>query len=138
MRKAVLLLLVMFGVFVSGNSYAKAKKSDSEGGSAEYVKMDPLVLPILNDDGVYQILNLVLVIEVGGINDADKVKAKKIRLNDAYIQNMYGMLNEYDAIRNGIIQVSVIKDRLGVITDEVMNGEVHTEILLQVVQQRPI
>ncbi len=135
MRKIALLISVIAGFFVAGDAYAKEKES---GGASEYVKMDPLVLPILDNDGVYQILNLVIVIEVGGINDADKVKAKKIRLNDAYIQNMYGMLNEYDAIRHGIIQVGVIKDRLNIITSEMMGDDVHTEVLLQVVQQRPI
>ncbi len=141
MRKAILLLAIIAGLSITNGSAAnaaKSKKADKDGGSVEYVKMNPLVLPIIDNDGLYQILNLVVVIEVGGINDADKVKAKKIRLNDAYIQNMYGMLNEYEALKHGIIQVSVIKERLGYITDEVMEGEVETEVLLQVVEQRPL
>ncbi len=140
MYKAFLILSVIISsFFITSDSYAaKKEKSDKGGQSVEYVKMDPLVLPIIDNDGVYQILNLVVVIEVDSISAADKVKEKKIRLNDAYIQNMYGMLNEYDAIRHGIVRVDVIKERLGAITDDVMEGEVDTEILLQVVEQRPI
>ncbi len=139
MRKFVLSLAIIAGFFIAGDAYAaKKEKSDKDGGSIEYVQMNPLVLPIIDNDGLYQVLNLVVTIEVGGAGDADKVKAKKIRLNDAYIQNMYGMLNEYDAIRHGIIQVNVIKDRLNSITDDIMDGEVETELLLQLVEQRPL
>ncbi len=41
---------------------------------------------------------MVVTIGVGGVSDADKVKAMKPRLNDAYIQDMYGMLNKHAAL----------------------------------------
>ncbi len=139
MRIFTLLLSIIVCSFAAGSAYAAASSEKSAGGTMEYVKLDPLILPILDNDGVYQILNLVVVIEVGGVMDADKVKAKKLRLKDAYIQDMYGTLNEHAAMKGGIVQVDIIKERLNEITDHVMeDDDVETEVLLQVVEQRPI
>ena len=139
MRIMILLFTIMAVLFSVDGAYAEASKKPEEGnnGAMEYVKLDPLILPIIDEDGVYQVLSMVVVIEVGGVMDADKVKAKKPRLKDAYIQDMYGVLNEHAAIKNGVVQVSIIKKRLNNITHNIM-GDVETEVLLQVVQQRPI
>ena len=61
------------------------------------------------------------------------------RLTDAYIQDMYGILNKHAALKGGIIQVHMIKQRLNEVTDKVVgDADIHTEVLIQVVQQRPI
>ena len=135
MRKLILLAAIIFMGFYAEHANASSESEKSE--ESEYVKLDPLILPVIDEDGVYQVLSLVVFIEVDGITDADKVKAKKPKLKDAYIQDMYGALNESAAIRDGIIQVKIIKKRLNNITHDIM-GDVNTEVLLQVVQQRPI
>ncbi len=138
MRKLILFLAIISSfIFASVTNVYASSSEEKSSGSSEYVKMEPLMLPVIDNDGVYQVLSLVVVIEVGGVSDAEKVKAKKPKLKDAYIQDMYGVLNESAAIRNGILQVKMIKNRLNNITHEIM-GDVDTEVLLQVVQQRPI
>ena len=102
------------------------------------MKLDPLLLPIIDEDGVQQVVSMVVAIEVAGISDADKIKAIRPRLTDAYLQDMYGILNRHAALKGGIIQVQMIKDRLNQVTDKVVDGEIDTEVLIQVVQQRPI
>ncbi len=136
MRKLILFSAIIFSFIAAPSVYASSSEEKSEGAS-EYVKIEPLILPVIDNDGVYQVLSLVVVIEVGGVNDAEKVKAKKPKLKDAYIQDMYGVLNESSAIRNGVVQVKIIKKRLNAITHKIM-GDVETEVLLQVVQQLPI
>ncbi|MGH1377289.1 MAG: hypothetical protein ACRBB3_00545 [Alphaproteobacteria bacterium] len=136
LSKLIFTVLAVFSFI--GATHAASPKEDSEGGSVEYVKLDPLILPVIDQDGVYQVLSLAVVIEVEGVSDADKVKAKKPRLKDAYIQDMYGILNENAALKGGVIQVNMIKNRLNSITDKVMGDKIDTEVLLQVVQQRPI
>ncbi|MBI1301595.1 MAG: flagellar basal body-associated FliL family protein [Alphaproteobacteria bacterium] len=116
---------------------ASEEKKDSNG--IEYVEMEPLILPVIDEDGVYQVLSMVVVIEVNGIYNADKVKAKKPKLKDAYIQDMYGVLNEHAALKGGILQVGIIKKRLNSVTNSVINDkDIETDVLLQVVQQQPI
>ena len=116
--------------------HASEKKTE-EDGSFAYVKLNPLLLPIIDEDGVQQVVSMVVSIEVSS-DDAGKVKLYSPRLTDAYIQNMYGMLNRHAALKGGIVQVRMIKDRLNKITDEVLGSDIDTEVLLQLVQQRPI
>jgi len=137
MRKALTLLsFLACGLIVASPSLAAG--SEKKGSGAEYVKMDPLLLPIIDDDGVQQVVSMVVAIEVGGASDADKVKSIKPRLADAYIQNMYGILNKHAALKGGVIQVKMIKDKLNAVTSKIVGDDIDTEVLLQVVQQRPI
>ncbi|MCL4679519.1 MAG: flagellar basal body-associated FliL family protein [Alphaproteobacteria bacterium] len=109
-----------------------------EKGKSEFVELDPLILPILDNSGVNQVVSLVIAIEVPGPSAKDKVKSMSPKLKDAYIQDMYGMLNEHAAMKGGVVQVAVIKERLNVITKDIMGKDTVKEVLLQVVQQRPI
>ncbi len=137
MRKTLTLLSVLAcGVIVSSPALSAGAEKKSTG--AEYVKMDPLLLPIIDDDGVQQVVSMVVAIEVGGSSDADKIKSIKPRLADAYIQNMYGILNKHAALKGGVIQVKMIKDKLNAVTNKIVGDDIDTEVLLQVVQQRPI
>lgn len=119
-----------------------AKKDDHGdghgGGGNEFVELDPLILPIVDNQGVNQTVSLVVALEVKNSSDAIKVEKMEPKLKDAYIQDMYGVLNEYAALKGGVIQVSKIKKRLNRITDEIMGEDVVQDVLLQVVQQRPI
>ncbi len=133
-------VLAIFSLACTGNADAGGggdKKEDGAGGK-EYVKMQPLMVPVIDNYGVSQVVSLVVSIEVDGVSDADKIKAMKPRLTDAYIQNMYGAMSDTVGMKDGILQVAVIKKRLNEITSDVMGDDMHAEVLLQVVQQRPI
>jgi len=140
MRRLGVLFSVLSCVFMvtmfAPQSHASGKKTERSGRSA-YVKLDPLLLPIIDEDGIQQVVSMVVSIEVEADNAA-KVKQKGPRLTDAYIQNMYGILHRHAALKDGIIQVRIIKDRLNKVTDEVLGHDIDAEVLLQLVQQRPI
>ena len=138
MRRLGLLFSFVFCAFLISATPSSASGKKESSGSAEFVKLDPLLLPIIDEDGVQQVVSMVVAIEVSGLSDADKVKAIRPRLTDAYIQDMYGILNKHAALKGGIIQVRMIKERLNQITHEVVGDDIDTEVLLQVVQQRPI
>lgn len=135
---SILIAVLFFALFFNSSLSFAAEKKEESGSSFEYVKMDPLLLPIIDEDGVQQVVSMVVAIEVGGVSDADKVKAMRPKLTDAYIQDMYGILNKHAALKGGIIQVKMIKERLNSITHKVVGDKIDTEVLLQVVQQRPI
>ena len=139
MRIIIMLTVVILTLFMTQTVQAASeKKEEGAGGAMEHVKMDPLILPVIDQDGLSQVLSVVVVIEVEGVFNADKVKAKSPRLKDAYIQDMYGVLNEHAAMKNGIVQVNIIKERLNTITDDILGDEINADVLLQAVQQRPI
>lgn len=120
-----------------GEDHEVAKKEEKhEDVHYEYVELEPLVLPIVDKKGVSQVVSLVVALEVDG--HGDDVRKMEPRLKDAYIQELYGMLNEHAALKGGVIQVGYIKSKLKDISQEVLpEGGIH-DVLLQVVQQRPM
>lgn len=118
-----------------------AEEGGEEGGHGsepQFVSLDPLMLPIVDNEGVQQVVSIVVALEVSDAADADKVKAKKPKLQDAYIQDLYGVLNVQAALKGGVLQVGEIKERLNKATQKVMGDDIVHDVLLQVVQQRPI
>lgn len=124
-----------------GHKKVEVQEKESEHGEValEFVEIDPLVLPIIDNEGINQVVSIVVSLEVENATNAEKVKKMTPRLKDAYIQDMYGILNKNAALKDGVIQVGTIKERLNKVTDKVMGDkDVVHDVLLQVVQQRPI
>lgn len=114
----------------------KMEKKKSE--TFEFVELAPLILPIIDENGVSQVVSIVITIEVADTKNADKVKKMTPRLTDAYLQDLYGMLNKHAALKGGVIQISAIKARLNKVSEKVVGEGVVQDVLLQVVQQRPV
>lgn len=117
---------------------AEAHKAEGHGSGGDFVELDPLILPIIDESGVTQVVSIVVVIEVPSASAANDVKKFAPRLKDAYIQEMYGILNRHAALQGGVIQVGMLKDRLNAISHRVLGEDKINGVLLQVVQQRPI
>lgn len=116
-----------------------------EGGHGEtaakaptFVRLDPLVVPIMDADGVTQVISMVISLEVKDEEGAKKVEALKPRIKDAFITNMYGLLNQKAALENGVVKIGYVKKRLTDITTKVMGENVVDGVLLQMIQQNPI
>lgn len=123
--------------FIGHAAYAGGGGGAAVGG-AEYVELDPLVLPIVGKNGVSQSVSLVVAIEVAKGGNSQKIRDMSPKLTDAYIQELYGMLNEHAALKGGVLQVGYIKKKLYMISKKVMGEDQVSDVLLQVVQQRPI
>lgn len=117
---------------------AEDKKKGDKDASFEFVELDPLILPIVDGNGLNQTISLVVVLEVPGSYAKIKVEDMEPRLKDAFIQGMYGVLNKHAALKGGVLQVNMLKKRLNKISAKVVGEENVNDVLLQVVQQRPI
>jgi flagellar FliL protein len=104
---------------------------------AVYVNLEPLILPIVNSEGVTQVVNLVVAVEIASEKDKEKVESLLPRLQDAFIQQMYGELNDKGYMKAGVLQVSKLKQHLNIIATKVLGEDIVSDVLLQVVQQRP-
>lgn len=114
---------------------AKKKKSPE---NFKYVELNPLILPIVDEYGVSQVLSLVISLEVYDEKALEKVEKYKPRLKDAYITDMYGILNKHAAVKGGVVQVDQLKKRLNLTSNKVVGKKLIHDVLLQVIQQRPI
>lgn len=120
----------------AGKAYAGGKSA--EAGQAYFVELSPLSLPIIDGNGVSQVIRMTVVMEVADDTKAGIVKNLEPRLKDAIIQDMYGVLNRKAAFEGGILQVGTIKERLNKLSKKVLGPDVVKEVLLQMVQQRPV
>lgn len=105
---------------------------------AIFVELHPLILPILDDNGISQTVSLVVSVEVTDQAAADKIKNLQPRLHDAFIQDMYGALNRRAVMNGGVIEVAKIKERLNRVGVAVVGEGAIKDVLLQVVRQRGV
>ncbi len=126
------------GIEQEAGKHAKSDEKHEDKSYYEYVRLDPLILPIIDEYGVSQVVSLVVSLEVKDAKMAEKVQKMSPRLKDAYIQDLYGMLNKHAALKGGVVQVAQLKLRLNKVSSKVMGDDVINDVLLQVVQQRPI
>ncbi len=103
-----------------------------------FVKLDPIILPIIDSQGVSQVVTLIVSLEVNGDSNAEYVQQLSPRLKDAYIQDMYGVLNRKASMEGGVVKVDKLKERLNRISSQVLGEDRVNGVLLQVVNQRPI
>ena len=125
--------------------HAKADKGHGEGGKdghgekgPTFVKLDPLVVPIIDAEGVSQVISMVVQFEVSDEESAKKVEALRPRIKDAFIQNMYGLMNSNAALDRGVVKVGYVKKRMNEISAKVFGEGVVDDVLIQMVQQNPI
>ncbi len=135
-----------FYFFGGGNSAVAADNTHGSSGKTkpnakdqfEFVEISPLVFPLIDINGAHQIVSLVISIEVKDHEGAEMVNRLTPRLNDAYIQDLYGYLSRNARMHGGIIEVQEVKKRLHHVTSRVIGDNYINDVLLQVVQQRPI
>jgi len=116
-----------------------AKMSAEEAAKyLRFVKLTPIILPILDNSGVSQVVTLVVSLEVNGDENAEYAQSMIPRLKDAFIQDMYGVLNHKAASDGGLIKVNELKERLNRVSAEVLGQNKVNSVLLEVVNQRSI
>lgn len=115
-----------------------ARASEEENKNLHFVKLDPIILPIIDEQGVSQVITLVVSLELDGKEDAERAEILVPRLKDAIIQDMYGVLNRKASNKGGLVKVDQLKARLNRVSTKIL-GEKHLNgVLLQVVNQRQI
>lgn len=104
----------------------------------ELVKFDPVLVPVVDRDGVSQVVTLVVGLEIIHGANIDHVKMMSPKLKNAYIQDMYGVLNRHAAMKGGTLGVDLIKSRLSKISQRILGEDVVYEVKVEAVQQRPV
>ena len=116
-----------------------AKLSAEEAAKhLRFVNLTPIILPIIDNSGVSQVVTLVVSLEVIGDEDAEYATSMIPRLKDAYIQDMYGVLNRKASMEGGVIKVDELKERLNRVSTKILGENKVNSVLLQVVNQREI
>ncbi len=134
---AFLLLGLQLSAVVSAPP-ARAGSADKEAVSGPiFVEMQPLSLPMLpNDNGRARIVSVFFALEVADADSAAKVESHALRLTDAYIERLYGLLERRGVVYDGIVDLGRLKDEIMRTTTEVVGEQTVTHVLVQNVSQQ--
>lgn len=108
-------------------------------GPPVYVEFNPMQFPVLGEDGVEQMVTLVIALQVPDDSAGDEVIAMAPRLNDAFMVQLYGALDARTVmLSNGMIDVTSLKVRLVEAADGVLGTGVVQDALVQMISQRQL
>lgn len=119
-------------------AYAEESK-DAPHPDFEYVKLDPITLPVITPKGLTQQVSFVVQLEVDW-GKKDDIAPYEPRLIDAYLQDLYGAFSAgHGLMKNNFVNVDTVKERLTSVTDKVLGPDHKVRaVLLQALQQRPL
>jgi flagellar FliL protein len=114
---------------------AETKEGEKKEGTFEYVDLNPLSIPVINEKGVVQQVSIAVSLECP-MGKRDTLNIYKPRLMDAYLRELYGALGSGRAMMQGnIVDVEALKSRLTIVTERVVGPDLVSEVLLQSVHQ---
>jgi flagellar FliL protein len=102
------------------------------------VELTPMIVPVIDREGISQTVSFIVSVQAVNELAADKVKYNEPRLKNAYLQEVYGILNRYAALKGGVLAVDTIKEHLNKASEKVLGENVVNDVVLEVVQQHPV
>lgn len=136
LRRIGAIFCLMLALMAPAMSFAAESKEDVPPPQFEYIDMKPLTLPIITEKGVMQQVSLIISLETP-FGKKVEVEAYQPRLADAYLRDLYVALSEDKKLmRNNLIDVDAVKNRLSDVTYSIVTREQVTNVLLQVMHQR--
>ena len=118
---------------------AWAAGDESESGGAldqflgnypQFYKLQPFYIPVIRDGEVVNQVNLIISIETFGQADKEKVMAARLRLQDAFLADLNGVV----AVRHGNGRpyiAQTIKIRLRRLARKIVGGNVVKDVLIE-------
>ena len=117
---------------------ATAKEAPEDPNKPHYIKISPLILPVIGDKGVEQIVSIVIVIEAQSKEAADQIIELSPRLNDAFLTDLYGSIDRREKMGNGLLDIAHVKDRLTTISLKILGADKFKSLLIQGVSQHGV
>lgn len=132
------------GWFLFANKGAHEEKAEAPpeppppAGPPVFVNIGPLTVPVLGAERIDQFVTLMVALEVADASVADRVREQAPRLTDAFLTGVYGAIASGKAMQSGMVDVPQVKAKLNEATAKVMGKGVVRDVLIQVVNQRPM
>jgi hypothetical protein len=132
----LILLLLLAGGGYAGWIYGKPmlEKMQAERAKAAaaplYVSMDPLVVPVIENNVVTHHLTISISLEVAGQAASEKLREGMPRIVDAFNSELYGLL-AIRFVREGGLELPLVKKRLLVAGERELGPGVVTDVLIR-------
>ena len=125
----------------AGEGGDKAKKSDDVSGGRfsgdpVFVHIEPLVLPVITDEGVEQLVTIIIDVEVKDFDVADNMHSNMPRVMDALMRGLYGGLGQGSLRKGKLVDVNKVKAKATAALTELLGADGIRNVLVQGVGQR--
>jgi flagellar basal body-associated protein FliL len=105
-------------------------------GEPVYVRMKPVVLPVISDKGAEQLVNLVVDLETKDYDTAVDLNNNKPKLNDAIIRSLYGGLSDGSMRNANALDIIKIKTNIKDTINQTFGEGTVLNVFVQAVEQR--
>jgi hypothetical protein len=105
-------------------------------GDPVFVHIPPIVLPIIGNNGVEQLVNILLIVQVKDVDVASDLHNNMPRVIDSLLRHLYGELGE-GSLRDGkLVSVVRVKRKAVSAVSEIIGADNIIDVLVQGVSQR--
>lgn len=117
------------------SAHAAGGASDEEN-TPVYIEMQPIVIPVIDSkDCVVQVIAFEVTLDTDN-DGASIVNTRLPRLRDAYIQAVYGDMEQNMLLSNRVLNLPRLKAFLQKETDHVLGEGIVKNVLVQSITQR--
>lgn len=129
-------MLLLMACLPSVALAADSSHGGGEDGMPVYIEMEPIVIPVVDGvDGVVQVVAFEVTLDTDN-DGAAIVNARLPRLRDAYIQAVYGDMEQNMLLQNKVLNIPRLKEFLTKETTRVVGEHVVNDVLIQSITQR--
>lgn len=121
-----------------GRSAEAASAAPPPAAEKRFVKLAPMALPVVGNRRVEQIVGLVVALELAEPKNAGLVEENGLKLTDAFITDLYGALEPSRLGQGGLVDIDQVKGKLVRASNRVLGEGIVKEVLVQMVNQRPL
>lgn len=100
-----------------------------------FVRLHPLVIPMIGPNKVEQFVSIVVTLEVVA-EKAPVVQAHQPKMVDAFFTTLYGAIDDKSVMTGNLVNIPAVKEKLGEAAAKVVGAGVVQNVLVQVVTQR--
>ncbi|MGQ9367258.1 hypothetical protein [Azospirillum sp. ST 5-10] len=146
------ILVLVFGLALLGGAayggwtlyqmYVVGRQAEAEAPpppppppATAYVRMKPVVVPVIGENRVRQFITVAVTVEVFA-EKQPVAQANVPRLEDAFITILYEAIDDGSVLKGEIVQIGALKAKLMEAATKALGAEVAHDVLIQVVTQR--
>jgi hypothetical protein len=136
----LILLALLGGGGFAGWTYGKPvwERMQAEKAKAEsaplFVSMEPLVVPVIENNAVTHHLTVSISLEVAGLAADAKLRNAFPRVIDAFTTELYGLMS-LRFVREGGVEMPLVKQRLLLAGERELGPGVVTDVLIRGVER---
>ena len=122
---------------VPGEGMAEEGVAEAQEPAADpvFVEFNPIQVPVIEGGQVTEQFAIALVLEARSPQDGDQVVLYSPRLNDAFLQVLYGVVLK-EKLKNGTLDLSMVKARVLRACNALLGEGVVQDVLVQAIGQQ--